>query len=107
MSWLQGHVARLWVDEGARVKKGDVLAELDQEPIRERRDQAIAAVREFEAKVASLSLSTSIRQDVLDAEVKKAQAAVSAADARYQSLRTGSREEEIAEAGEKQRSDRG
>jgi multidrug efflux pump subunit AcrA (membrane-fusion protein) len=31
---LQGHVARLWVDEGARVKKGDVLAELDQEPIR-------------------------------------------------------------------------
>ena len=95
---LQGHVARLLVDEGARVKKGDVLAELDQEPIRERRDQASAAVREFEAKVASLSLSTNIRQDVLDAEVKKAQAAVSAADARYQSLRTGSREEEIAEA---------
>ena len=95
---LQGHVARLLVDEGARVKKGDVLAELDQEPIRERRDQATAAVREFEAKVASLSLSTNIRQDVLDAEVKKAQAAVSAADARYQSLRTGSREEEIAEA---------
>jgi HlyD family secretion protein len=95
---LQGHVARLLVDEGARVKKGDVLAELDQEPIRERRDQAAAAVREFEAKVASLSLSTNIRQDVLDAEVKKAQAAVSAADARYQSLRTGSREEEIAEA---------
>ena len=95
---LQGHVARLLVDEGARVKKGDVLAELDQEPIRERRDQAMAAVREFEARVASLSLSTNIRQDVLDAEVKKAQAAVSAADARYQSLRTGSREEEIAEA---------
>ena len=95
---LQGHVARLLVDEGARVKKGDVLAELDQEPIREKRDQAIAAVREFEAKVASLSLSTNIRQDVLEAQVKKAQAAVSAADARYQSLRTGSREEEIAEA---------
>jgi len=35
---------------------------------------------------------------VLDAEVKKAQAGVSAADARYQSLRTGSRDEEIAEA---------
>lgn len=96
---LQGHVARLLVNEGARVKKGDVLAELDQEPIRERRDQAIAAVREFEAKVASLSLSTHIRQEVLEAEVKKAQAAVSAADARYQSLRTGSREEEVAEAG--------
>ena len=95
---LQGHVARLFVVEGARVKKGDVLAELDQAPIRERRDQASAAVRELEARIASLSLATDIRQDVLDAEVKKAQAAVSAADARYQSLRTGSREEEIAEA---------
>ena len=95
---LQGHVARLFVDEGAQVKKGDVLAELDQEPIRARRDQASASVKELEAKVASLSLAISIKQDVLDAEVKKAQAGVSAADARYQSLRTGSREEEIAEA---------
>jgi HlyD family secretion protein len=95
---LQGHVARLFVDEGARVKKGDVLAELDQAPIRERRDQASAAVRELEARIASLSLATDIRQDVLDAEVKKARAGVSAADARYQSLRTGSRDEEIAES---------
>jgi HlyD family secretion protein len=95
---LPGHVARLLVDEGAQVKKGDVLAELDQEPIRARRDQASASVRELEAKIASLSLAIDIKQGVLGAEVKKAQAGVSAADARYQSLRTGSREEEIAEA---------
>lgn len=95
---MQGHMVRLFVDEGAQVKKGDVLAELEQEPIRERRDQASAVVRELEARIASLSLTINIRQDVLDAEVKKAQAAVSAADARYQTLRTGSREEEIAEA---------
>jgi len=95
---LQGHVARLFVDEGAQVKKGDPLAELDQEPIRARRDQASAAAKELEAKLASLSLAINIKQDVLDGELKKAQAGVSAADARYQSLRTGSREEEIAEA---------
>jgi HlyD family secretion protein len=93
-----GHVSRLFVDEGAHVKKGELLAELEQEPIQARRDQAFAAVQELEAKVASLSLAISIKQDVQDAEVKRAKANVSAAGARYQSLKTGSREEEIAEA---------
>jgi HlyD family secretion protein len=95
---LPGHVSRLFVEEGAQVKKGELLAELEQEPIQARRDQAFAAVQELEARVASLSLDISIKQDVQDAEVKRAKAGVSAAGARYQSLKTGSREEEIAEA---------
>lgn len=95
---LPGHVARLLVDEGHQVKKGDLLAELDQEVLRSRRDQVAAQVKELEAREASLSLSIEIREGVLDAEVGRAKAGVSAADARYQSLRTGSREEEIAEA---------
>jgi HlyD family secretion protein len=93
-----GHVARILVEEGAQVRKGELLAELDQEPIRARRDQALAAVRELEARIASLTLAISIKQNVLDAEVRRAKAGVSAAGARYQSLKTGSREEEIAEA---------
>jgi HlyD family secretion protein len=93
-----GHVSRLFVEEGAQVRKGELLAELEQEPIQARRDQAFAAVQELEARVASLSLAISIQQDVQDAEVKRAKAGVSAAGARYQSLKTGSREEEIAEA---------
>jgi HlyD family secretion protein len=95
---LAGHVARLLVDEGHQVKKGDLLAELDQEVLRARRDQVAAQVKELEAREASLSLSIEIREGVLDAEVGRAKAGVSAADARYQSLRTGSREEEIREA---------
>jgi HlyD family secretion protein len=95
---LAGHVARLLVDEGYQVKKGDLLAELDQEVLKSRRDQVAAQVKELEAREASLSLSIEIREGVLDAEVGRAKAGVSAADARYQSLRTGSREEEIAEA---------
>ena len=95
---LPGHVARLLVDEGYQVKKGDLLAELDQLVIRSRRDQAAAQVAELEARQASLLLAIKIREGVLDAEVRRARAGVSAADARYQSLKTGSREEEIAEA---------
>jgi len=51
---VAGHVARLLVDEGARVKKGDVLAELDRNLSGKNEIQAIAAVRGVRAKVASL-----------------------------------------------------
>lgn len=95
---LAGHVVRLPADEGHQVKKGELLAELDQEVLRPRRDLVAAQVKELEAREASLRLNIEIREGVLDAEVGRAKAGVSAADARYQSLRTGSREEEIAEA---------
>jgi HlyD family secretion protein len=95
---IPGHVARLYVDEGMKPKKGEVLAELEQEIIKDRRDQAEAQVRELEAREASLALTIKIQEEVLDAEINRAKAGVKAADARYLSLKTGSREQEIAEA---------
>lgn len=95
---LAGHVSRLHVDEGYQVSREMLLAELDRQVIQARRDQAAAQLAELEAREASLALSIEIREGVLNAEVKKAKAGVSAAGARYKSLRTGSREEEIAEA---------
>ncbi|RJR50854.1 MAG: HlyD family efflux transporter periplasmic adaptor subunit [Desulfobacteraceae bacterium] len=95
---LAGHVSRLHVDEGYQVTRGMPIAELDRQVIQARRDQTAAQVAELEARVASLALTIDIREGVLDAEVKRARAGVSAAGARYQSLKTGSREEEIAEA---------
>jgi len=95
---IPGHVARIFVDEGMKPKKGEVLTELDQEIIKSRRDQAEAQVKELEAREASLALAIKIKEEVLDAEINRARAGVKAADARYQSLKTGSREQEIAEA---------
>ena len=95
---LPGHVARLLVDEGYGVRKDMLLAELDRQVIMARRDQAAAQVAELEAREASLRLSVEIREGTSEAEVNRAKAGVSAAGARYQSLTTGSREEEIAEA---------
>jgi HlyD family secretion protein len=95
---IPGHVAKLYVDEGMKPRKGEVLAELDQEILKARRDQAEAQVRELEAREASLALTIKIQEEVLDAEITRAKAGVKAADARYQSLKTGSREQEIAEA---------
>jgi HlyD family secretion protein len=95
---LAGHVIRLYVDEGAKVRKGDVLAELDQEILKARQAQAEAQVRELEDRQASLALAIKLKEEVLEAELRKAEAGKSAAAARYQSLKTGSREQEIAEA---------
>lgn len=95
---IAGHVSKLFVDEGMKPKKGDILAELEQEVIKARRDQAEAQVRELEARGASLVLTIRIKEEVLDADIARAEAGVKAADARYKSLKTGSREQEIAEA---------
>jgi HlyD family secretion protein len=95
---LPGHVTRLYVDEGAKVKKGDLLAELDQAILKAKQAQADARVQELEARQSSLALDIQLKEEVLDAEFRKAEAGKSAASARYRSLKTGSREEEIAEA---------
>ena len=95
---LPGHVAQLFVDEGSRVKQGDILAELDRETLKARLEQAQAQVRELETRQTSLELSIQLKEDVVEADIKRAQAGKSAAFARYQSLKTGSREQEIAEA---------
>jgi HlyD family secretion protein len=95
---LPGHVSRLLVEEGDHVKQGTLLAELDQEVLKARRNQARAQVNELEAKEAALALTIKIKEDVLAAEILQAKAGVSAAEARYRSLKTGSRKEEIAEA---------
>ncbi|MFH1139893.1 MAG: efflux RND transporter periplasmic adaptor subunit [Pseudomonadota bacterium] len=95
---LAGHVDRLVVEEGDVVEKGGLLAELRPETFRFRRDQAAAAVRELESRVDSLKLAIEIKSEVADAEVSRAEASVQAAQARYQSLKTGSREEEIRAA---------
>ncbi len=95
---LPGHVVRRLMDEGDEVKKGMLVAELDRQVLTARRDQAAAQVSELESREASLRLAVEIREGTSDAAVKRAKAGVSAADARYQSLATGSRKEEIAEA---------
>jgi len=95
---LPGHVARLFADEGDQVKRGDLLAELEQETLKARHSQARALVDELENRQAALALSIELNEEVLNAEIKRAQAGKSAAFARYQSLKTGSREQEIAEA---------
>jgi HlyD family secretion protein len=95
---LTGHVETLKLDEGDRVRQGQVLAELEQPVLRAKADQAAAKVKEIESARNSLNLTIQLKKKMLEADIQRAQAGVSAADARYRTLKTGSREQEIAEA---------
>jgi HlyD family secretion protein len=95
---IPGHVARLLVEEGDQVSPGALLAELKQEIIQAKYDQAAAQLAEIQARQESLALVISIKEEVTAADVARAEATVSAAEARYDSLKTGSRKEEIREA---------
>jgi HlyD family secretion protein len=95
---LPGHVARLYVDEGAWVLQGNELAELEPEILKAKKDLSEALVKELEARKASLDLAIRLKEEILEAEIMKARAGKSAASARYDSLKAGSREQEIAEA---------
>jgi len=95
---LPGHVERILVEEGQTVKQGDLLAELQPSVYQARLDQARAKVGEIMAYQASLELAVQIKEQAAQGGVAQARAGVSAAEARYQSLKTGSREEEIRAA---------
>ncbi|MBW2621469.1 MAG: efflux RND transporter periplasmic adaptor subunit [Deltaproteobacteria bacterium] len=95
---LPGHVEAVLVEEGSRVNKGDVLARLKQTIYQTREIQARAKVEEIKAYQAALGLAIKIKEGVASGGVAQARAGVSAAEARYQSLKSGSRLEEIRAA---------
>src|SRR5581483_1638515 len=90
-----GRILEVRVREGDMVKAGDVIAILDDQQVRDRQDQAQAALIAAEAKTASARVQISILQDQLkqgelqseqskvDAEgrVRQAQADLAAAEA--------------------------
>lgn len=95
---LAGHVARILRAEGDHVEQGELLAQLDQTIYALRNNQAKAKVQEIEARKASLALAILIKEEVSAGDIKRAKAGVSAARARYKSLKSGSRVEEIRTA---------
>ncbi len=104
-----GRLAFLGVEEGSRVKKGQVLASLENEDLIAARDQAIAQVKQAEADLGTARAEavdaglqyrrykTLVTQDLVakqdfdtaDARNKKAQAGVAAAQARIKVAQAG------------------
>ena len=95
---IAGHVEKLFVDEGDSVKKDEPIAVLDQTVFIDKKDQAKAMVDELRERILSMDTVIGMKEELLDADVERAKAGVSAAKERYLSLERGSREQEIREA---------
>ncbi len=86
-----GRIESLAVDVGSRVKKGDILAELDSATLKAQVSQAKANVAAARAKLANMESGSRAEQ------ITQAKANVDSASARVASLQSG-RQEQVATA---------
>jgi HlyD family secretion protein len=83
-SELVGSVARVEVEEGARVRVGQVLAQLDASELRAAADQAGSSLREAEARLEQLS---QVSRPVADQALIQAEANLALANSEYERVR--------------------
>ena len=79
---IQGRVTRVLVDEGDTVTKGQLLAELEANPLEARTGSLTAVIANIDAQIAQASLDVALTMKNSDASIAAADAAVSVARAR-------------------------
>lgn len=88
-SKIAGRVKDVFVDDGAHVKEGDPLVELDIPELRAQRRQAAAQL------AAATAAAAKAEQGPLDEELAASKQAVAAAEARWKKMDKGNRDKEI------------
>lgn len=66
---VEGVITRILIDEGAEVKKGEILFIIDQVPYKAALEIAIANVKGFQAKVATAKLNAQSSKELFDEAV--------------------------------------
>jgi HlyD family secretion protein len=84
---VQGRLERLLVQEGSAVKKGELIAEIDPQELREARDSAAANIHTFQARLRQSDETRAMDDQQTAAAVEQAAAAVSAARAQLEQAR--------------------
>lgn len=89
-----GKILATPVDEGAKVNKGDLLIQLDEEQFRLAEEQAKAGVEAAKVRVLQMETSLAVQRKTLQAQVDQAEALVTIAKARVSAIEKGARYEE-------------
>lgn len=95
---VPGRLELLTVEEGALVKKGQLLARLDQEQARRVRDREQSAVAIAESQVAQIETAIRWQRDTVERDIELRKADLEATEARFAELRAGPRLQEVAQA---------
>ncbi len=93
-----GRLIGLPIEEGAEVKKGEVLARLDVEQLEKQRARDLASVTVAETQLAQQKTAVEFQRASLEADLEARNAALKQAEARLQELLAGSREQERQQA---------
>ncbi len=95
---VAGRVQERLVDEGAKVVRGQVLALLDEKPLRENLDRAGAQLDAARTAVTQQRTALDWTRRILEDEERAARAGMEAARARMQEVKTGPRAQETRQA---------
>jgi HlyD family secretion protein len=93
-----GRLMERAVDEGAHVKKGQVIARLDHDQLSAQRDREEAALQSAAAQLAQAETSLAWQKENLAADLQQRKADLDYYQARWQELKNGARPQEIEEA---------
>lgn len=94
---IGGRVAFLPVEEGQKVKKGQLIGRLEKGEWQAKVDQAQAAVQLASANVAKAVAATATMDQTTQAKVGQAQASLKMAQDKFTELANGARPQEIAQ----------
>jgi HlyD family secretion protein len=90
-----GRLVFLAVNEGDFVKKGTLIAKLDQEELSERRNSAQAAFASTESRLGQMTTTIQFQGEQVEGQIARARAELQQAEAALKELEAGSRAQEI------------
>ena len=95
---VNGRVSTVFFDEGQAVEKNQMLAVLDQEEFKARRDQARSDWVRSQENLKQLETLLELNRQILPAEVERVKAAVQALQSQLAELEAGYRVQEVEQA---------
>lgn len=96
-SKVTGRVAVLHVEEGADVKAGQVIAELEGEELQAQLRQARAALQSADARLSQARITLQVEPTMVRTQIRQAEENLRAAEERLRMLRAGFRSQEVEE----------
>jgi HlyD family secretion protein len=93
-----GRLTNLYVGEGDVVKKGQIVARLDEDQLLRQREREQASLASAEAMLAEAGSALRFQKASTDADLELRRAEISSASFKLQELKNGSRPQEVQEA---------
>jgi HlyD family secretion protein len=95
---IPGKLVELAVREGDSIRKGDVVARLDQDQLLRQRERAQAALASVESQLTQLYTAIEYQKETTRSQIDQRQAELGQAEARLRDLLAGARSQEVEQA---------